>query len=198
VSSILKALEKVEEERSGRKRDLTSLPKSRQRVPAWILPTSVVGGAAVAALATFSAMGGFSRKPAPPPSPVPVALPAPAAAGAAHKQTAAVPVHGKAGQGRVAQRTMPPRHTAKAQPRRKEEPVPVIGPSPVPALSLPPIRVTGIAWQKERVSSAAIVNGRPVAEGEMVDGCRVEQIHQDKVTFAGGGRKFDVPLGGGE
>jgi hypothetical protein len=73
---------------------------------------------------------------------------------------------------------------------------PVVEPSP--AKALPEIRVTGIAWQKERQASAAIVNGRPVAEGEVVDGCRVEQIYQDKVTFAGGGRTFEVPLGGGE
>ena len=96
----------------------------------------------------------------------------------------------------MAQRTVSPRRAALAQPRREEESVPVIGPSVVAAQSLPEIRVTGIAWQKERGASAAIVNGRPVAEGEVVDGCRVEQIYQDKVSFANGSRKFDASLGG--
>ena len=71
-------------------------------------------------------------------------------------------------------------------------------PEVAPAKTLAEIRVTGIAWQKDSKSSAAIVNGRPVQQGAMVDGYRVEQILEDSVRFSGSKGKLEVPLGGGQ
>jgi general secretion pathway protein B len=60
------------------------------------------------------------------------------------------------------------------------------------------VRVTGIAWQKDGAASVAMVNGRPVQEGSVVDGYKVEQIYEDKVRFSGSKGSVLVPLGAGE
>ena len=61
---------------------------------------------------------------------------------------------------------------------------------------MPP--VTGIAWQNESSSNAAIINGRSVQAGGTVDGYKVEQILEDKVIFSGSGGKLEVPLSAGQ
>ncbi|GFO69016.1 hypothetical protein GMLC_25950 [Geomonas limicola] len=84
MSSILKALEKAEESNSGKRIAAEhDMIRARRARPVWILPSAVIGGAAVAALLTFVAMGGFSRHSAPQtasvPTPPAVSAPAPAA-----------------------------------------------------------------------------------------------------------------------
>ncbi|GFO59324.1 hypothetical protein GMST_16490 [Geomonas silvestris] len=98
MSSILKALEKAEETSSKRIAAEHDMIRARRARPVWVVPTAVIGGAAVAALVTFAAMGGFTRHGAPqsasaPTTPaanatakapaVPAAAPAPAPAAAA-------------------------------------------------------------------------------------------------------------------
>ncbi|QWV95935.1 hypothetical protein KP005_11110 [Geomonas nitrogeniifigens] len=62
MSSILKALEKVDEsQRSRRPAGTGGLPKARGRRPAWLIPVWTLAGAAIATLATYALMGGFSR-----------------------------------------------------------------------------------------------------------------------------------------
>ncbi|QXE91570.1 hypothetical protein [Geomonas subterranea] len=62
MSSILKALEKVDEsQRTRRPAGTGGLPKGRGRRPAWLIPVWTLGGAGIAALATYAVMGGFSR-----------------------------------------------------------------------------------------------------------------------------------------
>jgi general secretion pathway protein B len=85
MSSILKALEKAEESNSTKRmasdRDLIRSRKSR---PSWVMPGAVLCAAALATLATFAVMGGFSRHTPSVPAPavvarvVPVPAPAPA------------------------------------------------------------------------------------------------------------------------
>ncbi|QWV91942.1 hypothetical protein KP004_11965 [Geomonas oryzisoli] len=63
MSSILKALEKVDEsQRTRRPAGTGGLPKARGRRPAWLIPVWTLGGAAIATLATYALMGGFSHK----------------------------------------------------------------------------------------------------------------------------------------
>ncbi|MBJ6801960.1 hypothetical protein [Geomonas propionica] len=63
MSSILKALEKVDEsQRFRRPAGTGGLPKARGRRPAWMIPVWTLGGAAIATLATYAIMGGFSRQ----------------------------------------------------------------------------------------------------------------------------------------
>ncbi|MBU5613398.1 hypothetical protein [Geomonas azotofigens] len=62
MSSILKALEKVDEsQRSRRPAGTGGLPKGRGRRPAWMIPVWTLAGAAIATVATYGLMGGFSR-----------------------------------------------------------------------------------------------------------------------------------------
>lgn len=60
------------------------------------------------------------------------------------------------------------------------------------------LRVTGIAWQNDSISSAAIVNGRSLQQGGTVEGYKVEKILEDKVIFSGSSGRLEVPLGAGE
>jgi general secretion pathway protein B len=60
------------------------------------------------------------------------------------------------------------------------------------------IRVTGIAWQNDSQSSFAMVNGRPVRQGAVVDGYKVEQIFEDSVKFSGSKGPVTIPLGASE
>jgi len=282
MSSILKALEKVEESQSRRSGGAGGFVRRRDRRPLWLLPAGVLGGAAVACLATFAAMGGFSRHAAPAaPAPEqtavapvsvaqPPALPAPARASvspAGAKTASSAPAQGKdhgtpalaASKGAPAPahgaqvksvsvaahpvaKASPPapagkakqehkqeqKHTAKAESSRgkhrpqlpearptashplAEKTPPVLAapakaaPAPVAvakaAAENPPVqmRVTGIAWQKDGASSVAMVNGRPVQQGSVVDGYKVEQIYEDKVRLSGSKGSLLVPLGAGE
>ena len=62
MSSILKALEKVDEsQRTRRPAGTGGLPKARGRRPTWVIPVCTLGGAAIATLATYAIMGGFSH-----------------------------------------------------------------------------------------------------------------------------------------
>ncbi|WP_224981802.1 hypothetical protein [Geomonas agri] len=62
MSSILKALEKVDEsQRSRRPAGTAGLPKARGRRATWMIPACTLGGAAIATLATYAIMGGFTH-----------------------------------------------------------------------------------------------------------------------------------------
>ncbi len=244
MSSILKALEKVEEARNpGRKVIPTGLAAGRAPRAAWVVPAGIAGGAVVATLVTFAAMGGFSRgSVADRPGKVAVASPTKSSAGPASPAAApaqpqpqpaidASPV--KSAQiipDKVAQQpaaskakaNSPSAHSVApaARPRQvtavtgatpavapvsvptpssaKEPTAPAAAQQLAPEKSPPQLRVTGIAWQKDGASSAALVNGRPVQQGGVVDGFKVEEIFQDKVRFSGGNGNLDVPLAGGE
>jgi general secretion pathway protein B len=235
MSSILKALEKVEESQNKRRSGgVNGLARGRERRPAWILPAWVGGGAAVAALVTFAAMGGFSHPAAPVQQARSVAKPAPVVA-APLAQGPSAPVVPAV----VPEQSLPvepAQVVVVPNPKAAPKPAPAVAAKPrrVPALAvahtpftasapenfapaeaahvpaatqvtpqvaqektLPEIKVTGIAWQKDS-SPSAIVNGHSVQQGSMVDGFKVEQIFEDKVRFSGSNGKQDVPLGAGE
>jgi general secretion pathway protein B len=297
MSSILKALEKVEEAQSGRRSGAAGFVKARERRSPWVLPVAVLSGALVAALATFAAMGGFSRHAASAPqgavvaqqepaaAPAPVAnaqaatkqavqvqtapkltapgavsaasVAAPAKAAAAPAKGSAASVHNvaapakavasngaksvsgkgtaKAGKkdrkgdeksakrerkerlarerererersARRAHRERESRRQAVAEPAKAVAP-PASAPAAVPVATAAahapekphhPLRVTGIAWQKDSASSVVMINGRSVQQGATVDGYKVEQIYEDKVRLSGAGGRIEVPLGAGE
>ena len=234
MSSILKALEKVEESRSTRRTVGVNTPAhARVRRSAWVVPACVLGGAVTAALATYAIMGGFSRHPAPVAGAKAVARPVPVAA---QPLAAAPAVQATAPAIQVKPSPAATPATAAVAPAMKgpaaKSPAPtakvrllpgavVVPSAPVPgtpaqaAVAMEPhppvaaapattgktrseIRVTGIAWQKDGESSAAIVNGLPVQQGSMVDGFKVEEIYQDKVRFSGTNGSLEVPLGAGQ
>lgn len=254
MSSILKALEKVDESQRPRRSASGGIGRGRERRPAWHLPVWTLGGASVAALVTYALMGGFARptpvavKPARPavaqtpatavqqvqqqvmaPAAQPVAAPVAKVAA-----TPAQPV-AKTSAKPVVQSTVPPltakpiRTAAKVpavpvamkrqaagkggQPVQKArllsnaalQPAPVEAtasaavPEPAPQKSRPAIRVSGIAWQNSSEASFAMVNGRAMRPGAVVEGYKIEQIYEDSVRFSNNkGNSLVVPLGGGE
>jgi general secretion pathway protein B len=256
MSSILKALEKVEDAQNQRRNPgAGGLGRKRERRPAWVIPAWSLGGAAVATLVTYTIMGGFGKQAPPaapvvaaapqpaaqavapaakPVAPVAKAVPSPASAGIA---APAVPAPGKGPVKQIAPKHEQARHEAEAPVRKQQvaatpiqpakpamkKPLPVKIPAPpVPVrtatvhaapvaapVAAPPrpvagekpnqeIRVTGIAWQNDSQSSFAMVNGRPVRQGAVVDGYKVEQILENSVRFSGAKGSFTVPLGASE
>lgn len=250
MSSILKALEKVEDAHNTRRvGGVGGLARGRERRPAWVVPVWVLAGAGGAALLTFTAMGGFSHKtklavqPGTVVTPAPLAAnvkPAPLAAAAKPAPAASLPAAQTVDEAPVvperavvllkpAPRIKLKAPSAAAALPVKSGPVPAISAArpasalvqpaavhPVQAQSVPEkaapaavtapvaenerpeIRVTGIAWQKDAASSAAIVNGRSVQRGGVVEGYKVLEIFEDKVRFSRGDGNLDIPLGGAQ
>ena len=237
MSSILKALEKVEDAQNQKRNPgAGGLGRKRERRPAWLIPAWSLGGAAVATLVTYSIMGGFS-KPAPPAAQVVATAPQPAAQKFAPVAKAVAPPAPVATPEQVAPapiKTPVAPAAAKPEPKRPVAKQPAKGvkaqlsvkvpvpPSPVrpaaahvapapaaPVAVLPQrqvaldksrqeISVTGIAWQNDSQSSFAMVNGRPVRQGAVVDGYKVEQIFEDSVRFSGAKGSVTIPLGASE
>ncbi len=227
MSSILEALRKLEEEKAARRgaggniagKVASASRRSRQR-PAWHLPAGVVAVAAVAVLATYAAMGGFSPHPAGTfagkgterasvaasvPSlpadrgnmkPAPLTrLPAPEPEPVhdAVPRTSLAPIPAAE---RPSPLPAPQRPYLPAPSRRESPPAPAAQPSqPVANAPFPELNVTGIAWQKDSAARIAVVNGVSVTEGGTIEGARVREILPDRVIFSFDTREFQVSLG---
>lgn len=257
MSSILKALEKVEEAKNPRRSSGAGLGRGRERRAAWVIPAWALGGGAVAALVTFSLMGGFSKSASRHPEqasvpqtivvpPLNVVPEAPAsAAGKTALKTAKAAVPQAAPKAVKASSTAPAQASKSGHPaadtaaaRKKQADAPERKPAqkasakqeivysrtdvaasktassrsavPHAAVALPAeppqsvekprpaVRVTGIAWQRDGESSFAMVNGRPVRQGGVVDGYKVDQINENSVRFSGSNGTLTVPLGAAE
>lgn len=95
----------------------------------------------------------------------------------------------------------PPKHTRAAMPIAEGHTQPGAVAQPVatvpsaPSKRIPTLRVDGIAYHFGSADSLAVVNGNTVFVGATVDGVKVEDIGKDHIRFSYGGEKFDVPLG---
>jgi general secretion pathway protein B len=54
--------------------------------------------------------------------------------------------------------------------------------------------VQGIAFQDGSANGVAVVNGVAVSNGSVIEGVRVEEIQNDRVTFSRDGKKFEIVL----
>ena len=90
--------------------------------------------------------------------------------------------------------TVPVRAIAPAQPD-KPQGLGEISKGALQTAVIPLLRVNGIAYQNNSADSAAIVNGTPVSTGTAVEGAIVEEIRNDRVLFQCNGEKFEVLLG---
>ena len=63
------------------------------------------------------------------------------------------------------------------------------------ATIVPALRVNGIAFQNSGADSMAIVNGIPVSNGSIIEGIAVEEVRKDRVLFRHNGEKFEIQLG---
>ncbi len=56
------------------------------------------------------------------------------------------------------------------------------------------IKVSGIAWQDERVARRAVVNGFLLKEGSVVGGAKIIEILPEKVRFSMAGKTFELSM----
>lgn len=68
-------------------------------------------------------------------------------------------------------------------------------PAPANSSAVPQIRVNGIAIQDDSSESVAMINGEPVLRGGIINGVTVEEIYKNRVKFNYNGTIFDVSLG---
>lgn len=223
MSSILKALKRLEEDKAVRldapvdiARDILRQPRKTRHPASRQLLVPVVGGLVVAVGALFLLQAWHSTRasepvtqaepavsqPQPPPSPAvaPIEVRAnalPAVSGepeivevqmspppvAAAVERAARPAGAAAGAVAPPKALVPP-------PDAKPAPA-----ATVEQAALPPLAVSGIAFQTEREARLAVVNDLPVMEGTLIEGARVEEILADRVRFAWEGGTFEVLLG---
>ncbi|HEY3425135.1 MAG TPA: general secretion pathway protein GspB [Negativicutes bacterium] len=66
---------------------------------------------------------------------------------------------------------------------------------PMPINETPALKVNGIAFQEESADRVAVVNGVTVSNGSVVEGVHVDDIQRDRIRFSFGGEKFDIGLG---
>ncbi len=224
MSSILEALKKLEDEKAGRRSGTGNIaakvakPGRRpgQR-PRWLLPTGMAVVAAAAALCTYILMGGFSTRinSVQPAQQTPTQQPQqlqqlqqlqqPQQAAAPAFAPAPLPVSPPVTVRNRALRTSPSSPFARPAPVTVAPPPQPVEPPKtekstapfVPAAESgpPALKVTGIGWQKGNADRLAIVNGRAVSEGAVVEGARVEEIFPDRVRFSFNDKTFEIPLG---
>lgn len=63
------------------------------------------------------------------------------------------------------------------------------------ARTVPVLRVNGIAFQNRGTDSLAIVNGVTVTKGAVIEGVAVDDVRNDRVLFRYNGEPFEILLG---
>ena len=192
--------------------------KTKQQ-PKWILPVGMAVVASLAVLVTYLIMGGKAitietmqstptlphdqassppqrylappqpqQSVAPPVMPTPVPSPPPPSL---RKVTVPrPPAPARVNEAPVANSSAPKSQVVAAPAERNTPP-----PDPEAKPVLPSLKVTGIGWQKGNADRLAIVNGRAVSEGAVVEGARVEEIFPDRVRFSFNDKTFEISLG---
>lgn len=226
MSSILKALRKLEEERARQRETAPEIATSilrvaarRKLLPLWLWPGVVVGGMLLAAALFW----GLRPEPATPVAPVVPTATAPAVQRSSSAdaiieevldtRVPAVPVAAarRTPPAPVVQSSQSRRLPPSASPSTVTTPPTVVTAPVVPVTSdpttVPPLKstqplagahsqpvVSAIAWQEDRASRMAVVNGLPVMEGELVGTAMIEEIQADGVVFSENGQHFSVPM----
>jgi len=216
MSSILKALKKLESEKASRKPDPFKIDSEilRGETRARISPFAI----ALAALLLFA--GGvlatylfLKREPVPvvsnlntPPPVIPAERITPEAIVPAlpvGKTKSKLDVHASPSASIPKKHTDQPRsikpsgiEKKKSRPNpREQRPSAVAGQASAPVKPVQPLlRVTGIAFQ-DGVDSVAMINGVEVVKGSTIEGVRVVDIKRDRVVFDQKGENFEVGLG---
>lgn len=215
MSSILKALKKVENEHKQRMPDNLRIdadilrPDDSSRFSIATVSLAAVflficGSAVTYVSLKRAALFGASRQSAPsskyaptpqalpavPPAPQPLKIDEPLH-GEQQKSSVTSPLpHGKVPH---VQRRGIPSETEQAGTSAQTVPSPAVPPEE--SGIAPGVRVNGIAFQAGGVDSLAVVNGVSVTNGSIIGGARVEDIQKDRVRFIYAGERFEVMLG---
>lgn len=220
MSYILDALKKIEHEKNkkrlnGRVSIANDLFQERKQPHAGTgvgkIAALVVAAALITGSGTWfvfnrnSTRSAIAVRPSTPPQAVPIAVPvaappaptpvqavtpatapptAPPPAAAAPSTRDAAGEDNTVRAGRRARQTAAP---VKAQP--------VVQVQPVQTVAAPAeIKLSGIAWQDERSSRRAVINGFLLKEGATVSGARIIDIQADRVRFASSAGEFEIRL----
>ena len=82
------------------------------------------------------------------------------------------------------------------RPVKSKEVAVVVKSEPVAATRiLPALRVNGIAFQSKGAENVAIVNGVTVTKGATIEGAIVDDVRNDRVLFRYNGEPFEILLG---
>ena len=208
MSSILKALRRLEEERARKSHVAPEIAASllrsnvrRRPTPPWIWPTVII---AVAAMATAVL---WSWRPAPVASPIVTSITAPVTISRAVTagRGGEVIIEEVMDQRRpvllppAVQPDSEPAHLpAKVNPPApRVEPgvsTPTVADNPVPAFIAErqtPV-VSAIVWQEDGSARMAVVDGLPVMTGEFVGTAKIQEILRDRILFTEAGMLFTV------
>lgn len=224
MSSILKALKKLEDEKTGYSPDSLKIdsdilknsdyPRSTSPVTVTLVLILMFGGGAAAAYFLMKepkAPSATAKTQAPAAAETiqpPAVTQAPKAVSSQVKAVV-VPVQKKSAVAATRQqqqkkvskgnipRTASGKHD-KSDAQRSTDKLPEASSAPhelpVPD-AVPTLRVNGIAFQSSGVDSMAIINGSPVSSGSVVEGATVEEIRKDSVVFRRNGEKFEIKQG---
>lgn len=221
MSSILKALKRLEQEKSTRKPEFV-------KIDAEILKSVSSGkrssaALVIAACAVFASGGGaaylFLKHDAPPiaaakpQSPVPTAgtalsgiptpAPVPETVSNANRNTTPAATTLNTATERPAPAPQPVMPRQKPRIELTSDLVPPTAPVPEQKSTAAPVappakqsvlKLDGIAFQDGGADSLAVINGTTVSKGSLIEGARVEEIQKDRVRFSRGSEKFEVIL----
>jgi general secretion pathway protein B len=205
MSSILKALKKLEDEKLERQTEYINLSTAilKPRTPQSGMQKWLWGGgiALLATLITLSSLyiGNKSSKESSPPHQV--SLPAPEAI---EKPAPPLRSTGLTPAPALDARVQPPKSnsspdeiTSSLPPQQRQ--LKASQENTVrtehPASDSVELTLSGIAWNKDSADRLAVINGQPASIGSSVNGALVEEILHDKVRMNLAGRKFDLFLG---
>jgi general secretion pathway protein B len=204
MSSILKALKKLEEEKTARTPDALRIDteilrggspsRSPYRNVTLLAVLFFVSGSALTYLYVKQGAhpaGDQSDKLAP------RTVQHPPAATEEPRKTMVEPLRSPA---KNAPHVKPLKHSRVTAPAVAVQPKPGVAVTPAappaaPAKRIPTLRVDGIAYHFGSADSLAVVNGNTVYVGAIVEGVKVEEIGKDRIRFNFEGERFEVPLG---
>ena len=189
MSSILKALKRLERDRARRQDDNLDLARDilrgdgrRLGPPAWLLPALLVlsGLLALLLLVLLCPRGGTD----------PASVGPPISGTPAVSATALEPA--------VVEEILPRRKSLPASPPARTGPATNISREPArTAASVggeSALAITALVYSDDRSARMAVVNDLPVMEGTLLGEIRVEEILPDRVVFTRGGVRFAVPV----
>lgn len=211
MSSILKALRRLEEERARKSPVAPEIAASllrhdarRRQSPLWLWPALIIAVTAVAAALLWS----WRSAPVTSQIVTPAASPATIVASAATVERGGEVIIEEVIEQRQPVLLPPqtpavipaPRPVKVNPPAQKIEPAAIIPPvaASKPAAAVIEERqspvVSAIAWQEESSARMAVVDGLPVMTGEFVGTAQVQEIRRDHILFVEAGTLFTVAL----
>lgn len=215
MSLILDALKKLEREKaaqSNKTSDIAASILEQKPVVRSRRPMVLIGAIALTAAVSMAGMYIaflMNSKPAPLSAAAPLApVPQPAtgtaplapapqqATGAAPAETAA-PQPAAAGpvKAPAAVKESPVKEKAgPAKPKLGEPEKKASSPPPGTTPARPDFIISAIIWYEESSERKAVVDGKSLREGDIIDGWRVQQIYPSRVIFVKDGKPFEVNM----